>query len=930
MSVRRKFLGNRRLMFSLRSSVQCFGLASTSLVFACGAIAQEAETEEVAGESSGSGLVIERPEVQPMEEVIVLGRLIDSAQALIEERLDDEVVSDVLDAESIGRLGDSTVAASLRRISGLSLVNNKFVYVRGLGERYSSTTLNGAVIPSPDLTRNVIPLDIFPTSIVQSLQVQKSYSADRQASFGGGAIDIRTKGIPDGFTYSLELGSGYNFQNDGDVFSYPGGGDDRFGRDDGTRALSSDIEGALASFAGDLDPQSILPRLQGSGSPDATIADAQALNRGLAQQLNRDISVTERSDNPDYNLRGNIGSNWVIGPDWEVGVLVGGAYQTNWRENTRVNRNFIFPVERTDTELESTRNTQINGVANLGIRFTDDHEVSGTTLYFRNTDDETAIRDFFNENRERSDGRGFREYRLDFEERSMIVNQAKGTHRLGDATLSAVPDWFGNLIDWVPDEFEVSWFYSEARAFTDIPNQVRVNAQTITDVITGDVLTSQVNLDATAADFRFTELEDDVTNYGWQATLPFFGEDYFLEISGGYNYASKARSYLQSQFGLGFTRVDDPTTLQGELGDVFSDANILDPTNDVVFDRQGTNNQSYLAATITEAAFGKFDFTLRDRWRASAGVRWESYSQAALDINIFGFTADDPQLTTDPDDLLAGTFQSDDWFPSVSLTYISNWWAETFQLRFGWSETVVRPDLREITDASYIDPITDDLVDGNPGVSPSDVTNYDMRAEWFFTNGDSLTFSAFYKDIDKPIEFFESAASDTNTTREIVNAASAEVYGIEIEGLKNLAFLSPGLSAFYAQANLTLQQSELVAGDEADAPTNEVRELAGASEYVVNAQLGYDSNNARHALTLAYNVFGERLYVAGRNGAPDGFQQPFHSLDLTYSWYPSDTLTLKAKVQNMLDEAIEIERESVTVFSEKTGVQASLSLKWQF
>ena len=156
------------------------------------------------------------------------------------------------------------------------------------------------------------------------------------------------------------------------------------------------------------------------------------------------------------------------------------------------------------------------------------------------------------------------------------------------------------------------------------------------------------------------------------------------------------------------------------------------------------------------------------------------------------------------------------------------------------------------------------------------------------------------------------------------------MYGIEIEGLKNLAFLAPELSGFYVQANVTLQKSELVAGDEADAPTNNRRDLVGASEYIVNAQLGYDSTNARHAATLAYNLFGERLFVAGRNGAPDGFQKPYHSLDLTYSWFPTDTLTIKARIKNILDESVEIEREGVTVFSEKDGTQASLSLKWQF
>ena len=879
-------------------------------------------------------LAVEPPdlaEVQAeIEEVVVIGRLIDASQRLVEERLGDADVSDVLGADAISRLGDSTAADALRRISGLSLVNNKFIYVRGLGERYSSTSLNGAFIPSPDLTRNVIPLDIFPTSIIESLQVQKSYSPDRSAAFGGGAIDIRTKGVPDGFTYSLQIGSGYNFANDGDVFTTSGGSRDTFGTDDGSRALSPLIDESLARFAGDLDPQTILGRLINEGNVNASIDDAVALNQQIALTLNRDLTLSERSTDPDYNFRGSIGNSWFLGEHWELGALIGGSYQQNWRETTAISRNFAFPEERTDTELESTRATQLNGIGNLGIRFTDDHEIAYTGMYLRSTDDETAVRDFFNENREISDGLGFREVRIDFEERDLTVNQVKGSHKIGAATLDALPKWLANLVDWVPEEFQFDWFISDARAETVIPNQVRVDFQTVTDPITGEVITAQVALDQTAADFFFTQLEDDLQNFGFEGTLPLYFNNTFLELSGGYNYARKARVFEQTQFGIGFTRVDNPATLQGDLSDVFSDINILSPNNDFAFDRQGTNNQSYLAGTITTAAFGAFDVTFNETLRIAGGLRWEDYNQVALDFNNFGFTASNPQITTDPEALENAIFSRSDIFPSVAITYISNWWAETFQLRFGWSETAVRPDLREITDASYIDPLTDDLVDGNPGVTPSDVTNFDLRAEWFFSNGDNLTVSGFYKDIDNPIEFFESAASDTNTAREIVNAASAEVFGVEVEGTKNLAFLGGGFSNFYVQANVTWQDSELVAGTEADAPTNQVRQLAGAADFVINAQLGFDSSDTRHSATLVYNVFGERLFVAGRLGAPDGFEQPFNSLDLTYSWYPSETLTVKAKLQNILDETIEIQRAGVVTFEEKPGAQISASVQWAF
>ena len=873
----------------------------------------------------------------PIEEVVVLGRLINSTQQLLNERQDDEVVSDVMGAEMISRLGDTTVAVALRRIPGLSLVNEKFIYVRGLGERYSSTLLNGATIPSPDLTRNVIPLDIFPTSIVSSLRVQKAYSSDMPAAFGGGAVDIRTKGIPGGFTYAIEVGSGYNFENDGDAYSYPGGGDDRWGTDDGSRAMSGQLESEIARFLGNLDVQGILDTLRKEGNHDATVADARRINRELAVLLNRDVSVAEESIHPDLDLKASIGNNVMLGQDWEAGFLLGAGYKTTWRENERLSRNFNFPTERTDTKLESTYTVDITATANFGLSYLDEHEIATTSLFLRNTDDETTIRDFFNENREVSDEIGFRNYSVLFEERELLVNQVKGTHRFGELTRKLpILRWFDR--DWIPLDAEVSWFHSDTIVTTDIPNQVTVKAQTVTAPGTGEVLSSVINADASTSDFRFTLLDDEVLNYGWRFNLPVTTANWHLEASGGYEHAQKVRTYRQSQFRLGAFSVADPGILEGTIGEVFSDANIMNPANDFVFDRTGTNNQSYLAATMTEAVFGKFDVTWKEAWRLSAGARWEDYKQVALDWNPYGFTLTDPVVTTDAERLEQTAFAGDNVYPSVSLTWIAPFWrfewAERFQVRLGWSETVVRPDLREITDASYIDPITDDLVDGNPGVIPSDVANVDIRAELFFSNGDNLTVSAFYKDIVNPIEFFESAASDTTVAREIVNATSAEVSGVEFEALKELSFLSgtvgDWINMFFVQANLTLQDSELVAGEKADAPTNDIRPLAGASEYVANAMLGFDSDDGRHTLTLVYNVFGERLYVAGRLGAPDGYEQPYHSLDFTYSWFPTEAITVKAKLRNILDGTVEIEREGIVVFSERPGSSASLSFKWEY
>ena len=438
------------------------------------------------------------------------------------------------------------------------------------------------------------------------------------------------------------------------------------------------------------------------------------------------------------------------------------------------------------------------------------------------------------------------------------------------------------------------------------------------------------------------ELQDEVDNYGWSLLVPIETQSSYLELSGGWNHAEKARTYMQSQFSLGYLEVADPSVLEGSLGDVFSDDRIMaqvpDLTspvpdaqqfvNNAVFDRQGANTNSYIAATMTDAVWASADWTWRDTWRVAAGVRWEDYRQVAVDWNPWGFSADDPQVTTDPDVLQEGTFAEDQLYPSIGVTYMTSWWAETFQLRLNYSQTAIRPDLREITDSGYIDPITDDLVRGNPGVVPSDVDNLDLRAEWFFANGDNFTVTLFRKEITNPIEFFEIPASDTTIAREIINAESAEVQGVEFELVKQLGFLGGYFDTLFVQGNLTLQDSELVAGPQANVPTNPVRKLTGASDYVANMMIGYDAPNNRHTASLIYNVFGERLYVAGRNGSPDGYEQPFNSLDFTYFWYPTDRITIKAKAQNLLGETVQIERNGAVVFEEDPGTLYALSFSW--
>ena len=864
-------------------------------------------------------------EYEPViEEVVVLGRFYSAAEALMNERMDDDAVVDVLDAESISRLGDSTVAAALRRVTGVSLVNDKFVYVRGLGERYSTTTLNGAYIPSPDLTRNVIPLDIFPSSIASALKVQKTFSADIPANFAGGLVEVRTLPFPDSsFNLSLEVGSGTNSESD-NLLSYAGGGDDDWGKDDGTRALSSTLLSALTTYRGNLSPANIRTSLIAQGDADATTADAEVINRQLALALNRNVAFTDADDDPDMNYRGSIGGSMQVSDNFEFGFQGAGSYDSNWRGSQRITRSVGNPEEIFGEESVSVRSVDLNTIATVGMRAYQDHEISANYLFIRNTDDEVGLKDYFTDNALASDGVGRRDYRAEFEQRDLETLQFKGEHLFGYNADEYIP-LIGGLI---PTDSSISWIYSDSVAETDIPNQLLIKSNTTLDD-SGDVIGSVVRNDSSAADFRFTQLEDEVLSYGYTAEVPFNFGDNTLTILFGYHHDRKARGFEQRELGLGSTEAGT-SALIGGYDEVFSDANVTNADNGFILQVQESGTASYLAATMTDATYMAADLSFMEHYRITVGARQENYRQVALPWNVYGFSVDDPAVTTDIDELEDASYKESEYYPSVALGYDGSWLAETFQLRLAFSETAIRPDVREVSPASYFDPITNDLVVGNTDIRPAKVRSFDARADWVFDSGSSFTFSAFTKEITNAIEFFEVPRSDNARAVSVFNVAGTDITGVELEAVYRLESLKESLRMFFIQGNATIQDTQTTVDNNAISPTNNRRSASGASDYLANLMFGFDSDNGKHTASLIFNVFGERLYRAGRLGSPDEYEQPFNSMDFTYSWYPTENLTVKLKAQNILDEAVEIAANNVVVFEESPGTSFALKLKYDY
>lgn len=880
-----------------------FSVANLSLAIMAGLSAQ-----------SHSVLAQQQDEENVIEEVVATGtRLKGTAAAVLQERKEQAFVADILGADQISRTGDSDAASALRRVTGLTLVDGKFIYVRGLGERYSSTQLNGMTVPSPDPTRSVIPLDLFPAEIIESLSVQKAYSPSMPASFGGGNVDIRLKTIPNDFVFKVSGGVGINSENMDDGWHYADGSDDYFGRDDGTRAMPDVLRDVF-------DRKLTIEQL--------SIAEQQ----DIALALNRNYDPVRESVDPDMSFDVSVGDYYDINDDWRIGFLATVGYDNAWQVSEEFQGNQFSSDGQGGWTLQSgwpigesnEHSVQWSGLLNLGLKFTNYHNIDVSLLTLNDTRDQIRERYGFNANTSTDEGQYIRSYDVLYEERHMRTGQIKGSHTLDKL-------WF----------LGIDWKYSESRSFRRAPGNITTgfSFRDLNDDQTFDRALETISLirgRTGQTDYTFQRLDDIVKNWGGNLSLPISLQDWELEFKAGVDFVQKAR--VGENRAIGFlTNSFSADELAGfNLNDILTDQLISEfesSLNQNLLRQSSAPGDDYTSAQITDAAFFEFDAFFNNQWRISGGVRWEEFKQAILDSSSRN-SSNPPDR--DFDDL---TFQEDDFYPAIAITYIPS---DDMQYRFSFAETVVRPDLREISDALYIDPLTEFPIRGTPGLRPTSIKHYDFRWEWYLEQGDNLSVALFYKDMIDPIEGFQTEQGDSAPRTRIANGESAEVYGIEVEFLKGLGFLGADFNSawndLFVSGNVTLSDSDTQfdrakiteqTGVNPDI-TNLSRRLTGHSEYVVNMQLGYDAPNGEHSATLVYNVFGERIIIPGIGLQDDAFEQPFHSLDFVYTYYPDFNSTVKFKLNNILDQKKEIEFEGIQIRSETKGIGASVSYTYEF
>lgn len=885
------------------------------------ALASLMETGLVSAQESVAPAV--EPDIAPpgvIEEVVVTGRLKSVAASIVDERIEIPYSADFLGFEAISRAGDSTVAGALRRLPGLTLIDNKFIYIRGLGERYSSVTVNGAVVPSPDLARSIIPLDLFPSSIVESIKVQKAFGAATPANFGGGDIDIRTKTFPKAPLLSFSVGHG------GDSISHKGLEYD----DSSIKPLPDAIANAIVRYHGDISQTNIFNTENDSGNAISQ-DQAKQIQRNLMLALPREIGIGNQLDNkPDQDYKLDLGNAWDVGYQWLVGGSLSAAVSEKFRNKDQVTREVGAPDRIFGNTKRTTEEERETLAATLGAEYGNTHAVG--VSYFKISHDvkDASIRRFFDQNNTVADNRERITYETRTEERELEMIQLTGEHTMEG--LEALYNWS----EWLSfaENLRFSWFYSDAAVTTDVPNQTVYTGTT--NLTTGF---TQISPAPSGGQHIFLELDDDEESWGGEFELPLFLADNEVTLKYGWASSRKAREYYQYTVNIETTGLGS-NVLAGTPGRVVSDANLGNLDNNFSTSL-GSNfgTESYLAARRLNALYGEVDWRLNESWRVTLGSRWEEFKQALLTIDLLDFSGASIQqqirALSDPNQRLA--FVEDDRYNTFAVTFSGYGLlgSEEYQFRASYAETVVRPDLRETADVTYIDQEINQRVQGNPFLETSDISHIDLRGEFFYANGDNFTVSLFHKDIESPIETVRQAGSEDNVVLTYQNAKSGEVYGIELEGLLTIPASLIGVDGFFLSGNATLSDSDIEVDTTINVLTNDSRRLTGHSEYVLNGQLGYDSPGGAHSTSLIYNVFGERIFFAGKDGNDDAFEQPFHSLDLTYTYYPTDTLSLSLKIQNILEQEREFEQKNssgrnVAIIEQEVGRSWGISAKYSY
>ncbi len=782
------------------------------------------------------------------------------------ERKNVSDIIDIIGTEQFKKSGDSDAAQAVKRATGITVVDDKYVFIRGLGGRYNVTLLNGAQLPSPEPTKRVVPLDIFPTGVLKSIVLKKTYTPDMPGAFGGGAVILKTKSIPE--SSFLNLGMSLIYMDLGTWergYTYKGGKRDWTGIDDGTRELP------------------FTPKEH---------YDFNDL-KYLATKFKNNSSLNSRRFPPGMGLGISGGKLFEPSDGLKLGLIFSGMYENKWHRkdvlrNIYNNSSRGLVLNNGGVFHNYLNDIKVATFLSAGIKKDDTHRLNYTFLLSRYTTDRTQIYDGTDEN-----SNVIRTTGLRWQERELTFNQLSGGHRFHFLK--------GVKLDWQLDH---------SRATMDMPDERSYTYWFMEQAgHPGGGFYELVNIPGQNLKHEYTTLTDDGDAYRVFLELPF---EKFVSgsISVGKDYLNKDRISRVRRYTFDTIGNIPRELLQEEIDEIFSPENV---EKYFVLRDQTFYNDTYTGDLEIKGWFINVDVSPFEWLRIQGGSRWERLYESVRSYEILSPTE------------ISSRISVEDSYPSLNISIKPK---KNMQIRIGYSETMTYPDFLELSNSIYIDPITSERIIGNPGLKPTTLKNYDLRFEWYFNELDTFSFAYFYKKLENPIERTYRATSN-RPYLSFMNADTATIEGIEIDGRKGLGFIAERFEPFYVAANVSFTKSRVEISKKGILTTTS-RELQGQSPYVINLQAGYDNLDTGLTVSVLYNVFGKRIRGVGIFGQPDQYEQPFHQLDLVVIKDLGKHLKLTFKARNLLDDEVEITQGDKVSLSYKKGMEFYFGLNYSF
>jgi outer membrane receptor for ferrienterochelin and colicin len=776
--------------------------------------------------------------------------------ALVSETRNAKSIISGISRQQITLSQDANAAQVMQRVPGVTIIENRFVMVRGLGERYNNVMINNTVAPSTEVDKRTFSFDLIPSNSLERMIIYKSGSPENPGDFAGGVIKVFTNNLVEKPFTQISIGTGFRTNTTFKEFVQ-------------SKGSSTDILGFDNSYR-------ILPLNFPSSKRMIQSSRTAPLRRAAAHLMNNNFQPQSYQAAPDLNLGFSIGRRLRIGNVSLSNVSSFNITQTYQAANRDFFRYFEYDetrpgeVDKRFAYLDNVyeKQNRISAMSNFSLILSPRSRINFSNLFNQIGENETYLRqgeDFIQTLGWR------RHYMLAYRNRSIYTGQLDGNHTLSDRWKLNWVGGFGWLLENEPD---LRRFRTFAPGGQDAP-------------LSDYIMITPPSSNLFDASRYYGNLQEYSVNNGVDLTFKLNEnrEGASRELKFGYYADYRYRDFSSRYFSYLIPGSVDPITKEGlerlPLDVIFSNDNIKTRNGFVI--EEGTRPQdSYTASNMLGAGYLSFVYPL-NKFNFSGGIRAE-YNIQEMDSyqGLSPVTVSNPVLSL---------------LPSVNAMYNLS---SKSQVRLGYSRTVNRPEFRELAPFLFYDYKLDANRVGNPNLKTAVIDNIDFRYEFYPRLGETVSLGTFFKYFNDPIE--NKAIITTESPQfTYLNANYAYNYGVEVEVKKSLdqMFGSSFLNKLAVNLNAAYIFSEVDLGEQASAQTR-VRALQGQSPYIVNTTLSYNDLQRKLLLAASYNIFGTRLYAVGDLNTPDIYEMPRHSLDFTLT-KTFNAFAFKAGVQDILN-----------------------------